>query len=127
MDLRDPEIQNYLFALGHLIIFSRGANKFNRDMEKITSLKRILKRSKTNVEKFEKRFNVVASRIKKRQKGIYIAFCSLTIIHYGLVYLQHLKGIYVSIPAIMLIAIIFLILFFYSLKGMRVFPNIDFE
>ncbi|MFT5822718.1 MAG: Flp pilus assembly protein TadB [Crocinitomix sp.] len=127
MDPYDPLIQNYLFALAHLIIFSRGANKYNRDMERITNLKKILKRPKADKQKVQESFKVVASRIKKRQKGIYIAFGILTIIHYAVVFSINLKGVYLSIPVIMLIGMILLILFFYSFKGGRVIPDIEFD
>lgn len=96
-------------------------------MEKVNGLKKVLKHPDANKQKVEDDFKVVKSRIQKRQKGIYIAFAVLTLIHYGVTFGLHLRGVYLSIPVIMFIGFILLIIFFYSFKGGRVIPDIEFD
>lgn len=123
----DPIVMAYLFALAYLIIFSRGANRYNRDMEKINRLQNVLKHPDVKKELVERDFAVIIRKIKKRQKAIYIAFAVLTVIYYMVTLMYGLRGIYLSIPTIMLVGFILLILFFYSFKGGRVFPDIMLE
>ena len=123
----NPIVLTYLFALVYLIVFSRGANRYNRDMEKISDLKKVLKHPDVNKGIVERDFEVITARIKKRQKAIYIAFAVLTVIYYVVTLTLHLRGIYLAIPAIMLIGFILLIIFFYSFKGGRVIPDIEFD
>lgn len=96
-------------------------------MEKITGLKKVLRHPDVKKEAVERDFKVIVRGIKKRQKMIYIAFGIFTLIHYVVTLLLDLGGVYLSIPAIMLIGFILLILFFYSFKGGRVFPDIEFD
>lgn len=123
----DPIVLTYLFALAYLIVFSRGANRYNRDMEKINGLKKVLKHPDVNKENVERDYKTITTRIKKRQKVIYIAFVVLTAIYYAVTLTLHLNGIYLSIPTIMLIGFVLLIIFFYSFKGGRVIPDIEFD
>ncbi len=123
----DPIVLTYLFALAYLIVFSRGANRYNRDMEKINGLKKVLKHPDVNKENVERDYKTITTRIKKRQKVIYIAFVVLTAIYYAVTLTLHLRGIYLSIPTIMLIGFVLLIIFFYSFKGGRVIPDIEFD
>jgi hypothetical protein len=119
----DPIVLTYIFAFVYLVIFSLGANRYNRDMEKISSLRKVLKHPDVKKETVQKDYKTIIERIKKRQKVIYMVIGILTVIYYAVTLMFSLSGIYFAIPAIMLIASILLLLFFYSFKGGRVIPD----
>ncbi|MDG1915361.1 MAG: hypothetical protein P8I55_12345 [Crocinitomix sp.] len=119
----DPIVLTYIFAFAYLVIFSLGANRYNRDMDKISGLRKVLKHPDVKKEIVQKDFKTIMARIKKRQKLIYAVLAILTLICYALTLMRGLSGIYLAIPAIMLVGSILLLLFFYSFKGGRVIPD----
>jgi hypothetical protein len=115
-----PIVLGYLFAFIYLIMFSIGANRYNRNMDQITGLLKVLRHPNVKKETVKNDFFQIQLLIKKRQKFIYAIFGGLMLLHYVETFLNNMAGFYFFIPLIMCVAFTVLILFFYSFKGGKV-------
>ena len=55
----DPIVLTYIFAFAYLVIFSLGANRYNRDMDKISGLRKVLKHPDVKKEIVQKDFKTI--------------------------------------------------------------------
>ena len=64
-----PFVLGYLFAIIYLIVFSIGANRYNRNMDQIAGLMKVLKHPNVIKETVKMDFLKIRTLIKKRQKN----------------------------------------------------------
>ncbi len=111
---------SYIFTFVYLVVFSFGANRYNREMGKISSLKRVAKHPNAKKETIDRDYTLIKVSIKRRKEVIYILFGMTMVIHYVVTYFMELDAVNWFIPGVMFAGFVLLILLFYSFKGAKV-------